>query len=227
LRPSRRQLVPAAVAGVLVVIALLLSAATERERVAASNTRTLSNVAAIPLLPGEPHCHGGEHVPAAADRLRVWGGMPEGRPGQPLRVEFQRRSGMPVFAARVERGWDAGAVDIPLPADRPELELARVCFENLGDEGNNLVGNLTSANPADGARANGPDQPQHDVPRLDFLLPEEAALVSVAGRVSERSALFRPGWQGAWAPWLALLALLAVALAALRRLWLDAGRGER
>jgi hypothetical protein len=213
------------VAGALVLVALLVAALVPRERIAASNARTFVSAVAVPLPPGERRCHGGEHVPAAADRLRMYPGTPEGRPGQSLRIQLERRSGERVVTLDVPAGWRAGPMVLDLPP-RPALELVRVCIENEGSEENSMLGNYTSPNPLDPGRINGPFQPPHeDVPRMEFLLPGSPSAASLSGRIGERAALFRAGWQGAWTPWVALIALGALGLAALRELWRGVAKG--
>jgi hypothetical protein len=214
------------VAGALVLVALAVAALAAHERIAASNARTFVSAVAVPLPPGERRCHGGEHVPAAADRLRVHPGTPEGRPGQPLRIQFHRRSGERVMSLDVAGGWRAGPMVLDLPP-RPELELVRVCIENRGSEENSMLGNYTSPNPADPGRINGPFQPpDEDLPRMEFLMPGTPSAASVSADIGERSALFRAKWQGSWTPWVAIIALVAAATVALRLLWQSFGRGS-
>ncbi len=206
----------AAVIAVVTLVVLLAPA----PRLAATNTRVIRSVGGVILAPKSERCQGGEYVPAEASRLQVYPGATSGT-GPPLVVTVRNGAGRAVTRVRVPGGYPLSRPDrpapplsVPLPANRPTVELARLCFRNAGRSAISLAGNLGTANPATPGAVNGPGQRSAEEVRADFFLSGSRSGLSVAGRAVERATLLRPGFIGAWTIW-ALLALFLGACTAM------------
>jgi hypothetical protein len=216
-----RYVVAAGVAAVVLTFLVVLLAPAPR--LASSNSRVQVSANTVPIAPGKQRCQGGEYVPADAARLRIYpGGTKPG--GPPLVLSVRDRAGRPVWQIAVPGGYDvfvpgrsypSKPLDVRLPRARPTVELGQLCIRNTGRQVVAFAGNLRSLNPAAPGAVNGPGQRGGDEVRVDYYLSGERSALSIAPRVVDRAALFRPGFMGPWTIWLVLALFVATCAAAI------------
>ena len=180
----------------LAVAALLVAAALDDREVAFETGLPAFDLAAT-AGPGSEVCVPEVAVPASFQRVRLLVGG--GAISQPLRVTITdvasgRRVGEGRFAGG--QSFRGGNVEVAV-GDVPEGGRVRVCVVNEGTEEMRFFGSSPNR-----------DATQPPTPAVVFIREPAPSMLSLVPVAVERSALFKPGWYGAWTTW----ALLGVAL---------------
>jgi hypothetical protein len=98
------------------------------------------------------------------------------------------------------------AVDVGEVGDEQRIS---VCLRNIGADSVDVYGNVAAAHPSSSAYVKG-ERIEWDA-GLVFLRPDEASVLSTAGEMVSRAALFRGDWIGSGTIW-AVVVLLLIAL---------------
>jgi len=212
---TARPRVAAAVTAALLSLVLLgvgaVTLSKSRTHVVASHTEVAASRNVVQIEAGKTRCQRAEFVPSDASVARVF--VSSGSAGAAGAFILRASGPGGSFAAR-SMGGGPGEIAVALPARRPSLDPARVCFGNVGTETLAFAGNLTPANPAAVRGAPGLDRRPGDEVRVDFLGPPESWL-DIAPEVAERWAMYRPFGLGPNALWVLLGAAFGLGLAAL------------
>jgi len=198
-----------AVAGLLVVAGLALFvvlAGQSAPRLASSNSRVTLSRYSVDVPPGGRHCQGGEHVPAVADRIRLFPSAGTDVGGVVVELREADGGGRPVAVGVDGSLDDRGELFVDLPPRARDLDAAQLCVRNEGARPASFAGNLTPFNPEAVIGPNGYGKRDVDEIRADYFRPGRESYLGLFGTMAERAALFKPSFAGAW-----LLPMLLVA----------------
>lgn len=197
--------------GMLLVVGMLVAVLGDsRPRLAATNSKVAASRVAIPVLPGEQRCQGGEFVPRESAKIRLYPGFPRGGPGQPLVVSILDDLGRLVGQANVQGGYPAGRLDVAIPRPPRDLAPASFCLHNTGQQPVTFAGNLTAASPEALPGPNGPGARQTDEVRVDYFREGRESWLQLAPEIAQRFALFKPFFFGPWLMWATLAVVVGV-----------------
>lgn len=194
---------------------VLLFILASLERRAEAFTLGVAPASPLTVLPGAQVCQRSIDPPAAFDRVRLEVGSKGSRP--------------PVFLARLISNHRVLARDpssrtiggrIAVVAQMGEVSTDRpvsFCLRNTGRRALTVYGNVGAAHPASSAFLKGKDI-DYDLD-LRFFRAEEKTMLSLAGEIVSRAALFRGEWIRPWGVWLvAVLLIIAFPLLLVRGL---------
>ena len=199
---------PLVIAVLVAVAVLLVSAALDRREVAFEANLPAFDLVAN-LAPGDEVCAEGIDVPAGFDRVRLVVGRPR-LEAQPLTVVLTDEvTGSQVARASFPGGPSNAGGNIEVPVGHvPAGGRLRGCVTNEGDAEQSLFGSPPNRNAT-----------LPPVVAFAFVSDPAPSLLSLVPDVVERSALFKPGFYGAWTTWLLLgVVLLAIPFALSRAL---------